>query len=269
MSNIDKTNKVDYILIYLCKLYVWSICWIWKIKPDHGYEHALFVMKMTHFGTFDFPDMTPKEKMLVCLAALMHDIDDRKIFPSSDNYDNARQFLGIISRLNLISRYDAYIVLKMIKLVSYSKNKNEVLHKPLWMYLPRDADRIAAGGYMGITRTLEFNEHNTKYGKSPMYIDSDIEMIKAANFAQSEFNMYCLNYFIEKFKNSTETDRSSIFMFYLTDWAKREQCASQSPRLNKIIKKEYNFLAKWIVSMIREKANKYSIAINLVNAMDK
>lgn len=223
-------------------------------------------MTVARVGLCDFPTLSKKNKTLVCLAALMHDIDDRKIFPNSSNYDNARLFLGITLRLCLMSKRDAYKVLRMIQLVSYSKNKNKVYpHDGLWMYLPRDADRVTAGGCMGITRTLEFNDHNATFGKCPMYTDADKQMILEAGFNQLDFNRFCLNHFVEKFKDAIETDRSSIFRFYLTDWVNREYCASRSPRLTRMLKKEYDILAKWVVLMIRHKATKTSNALSLIN----
>lgn len=49
----------------------------------------------------------------------------------------------------------------MIKLVSYTKNKNIIdISVPEWYYIPRYADRLEGIGKVGIVRTLHYGALN-------------------------------------------------------------------------------------------------------------
>jgi hypothetical protein len=88
------------------------------------------------------------------MAALLHDIDDRKYF-NSNNYENARYCL---SEAGVTKERDVYSILKMIDLVSFSKNGNIILPEyPIRYYLPRYVDRSEAIGIQGLYRSYEYN----------------------------------------------------------------------------------------------------------------
>ncbi|BCS83567.1 metal dependent phosphohydrolase [Cotonvirus japonicus] len=128
---------------------------------DHFFavrDHALRALK--------FENLSPTKNLQVELAAVLHDIDDTKIFPDSGDYRNAKmildkvfdkiQYKDVISDIN----YDDFksTIIQLISLVSCSKNGDDEPPES-WMAIPRDADRLEAIGEIGIQRCLEYTMH--------------------------------------------------------------------------------------------------------------
>lgn len=120
----------------------------------HGYDHFIAVRDHSILA-LEHENLSEREKLQVELAALLHDIDDEKIFPQSKNYENARFILN--KSLKDIDDKDNFIevVINLISLVACSKNGNSDPPEP-WMAIPRDCDRLEAIGQIGIDRCLEF-----------------------------------------------------------------------------------------------------------------
>lgn len=136
----------------------------------HGLAHSLCVEHHARQAIGEYvcsQRLHADEQMAVRLAALLHDVDDDKIFPGNgDELPNARRVLKAID-FSLTST-----VLTMIRMVSFSKNGNSgalfdlvgcrgrrstpkgIL--PRWMYIPRDADRIEALGDVGVARCIAY-----------------------------------------------------------------------------------------------------------------
>jgi uncharacterized protein len=107
------------------------------------------------------PEEGTMESRAVQLAALLHDIDDRKFFPTSQNLDNAR---AILNQCYHGQEHEALrsLVLEMIHLVSCSSNGNSrdsVPEGKEWMLIPRYADRLEQIGPIGIVRTYQYTVH--------------------------------------------------------------------------------------------------------------
>jgi uncharacterized protein len=135
-------------------------CEKYKIPDDHGAAHAIIVVENAKKALGDF-QLTDKQQLAVILAALFHDIEDRK-FVSSNNLSGTRE---ILQRLELEQEI-ADLVIQMIFLVSCSKNGIEIDESiPKWYYIPRDADRIEALGHIGIQRAYETTVEFIKRGK--------------------------------------------------------------------------------------------------------
>ena len=103
-----------------------------KMPESHGLAHCLTVlghMKRTISAADNSVTLTPEKQLALKLAALLHEADDHKYFPSNANFDNARRIceesvpdaicLGI--KEEIISD-----VVLMISLVSASVNGNSV-----------------------------------------------------------------------------------------------------------------------------------------------
>ncbi len=126
-----------------------------KIPEDHALAHALNVLYNAMSAIDDFPNLKALEVLIIMLAALLHDIDDRKYTPSK-NYDGARMILERISFTETFGIDAAEKVILLISLVSCSKNGNTVdPNYPLSFYIPRDADRLESLGHVGIKRAYE------------------------------------------------------------------------------------------------------------------
>lgn len=109
---------------------------------------------MTQLSVITDNIMTPLDKLAVALAALLHEVDDRKLFDTTD-YSNARCILKDIfeDSDNLIAIIP--LVIEMIDVTSCSKNGNSVA-EPRWKLIPRDSDRIEAIGEIGIWRAYVY-----------------------------------------------------------------------------------------------------------------
>jgi len=113
----------------------------------HDVEHTLRVYRNALEIAKSYPEA---DLTLVSLGALLHDVDDHKLFQTKNN-ENARAFLesqnldqGMVDR-----------ALEIISGVSFSQNKGRV-PSSLEGKIVQDADRLDAIGAIGITRAFAF-----------------------------------------------------------------------------------------------------------------
>ena len=91
---------------------------------------------------------------VVSLAALLHDVDDHKLFHTENN-ENARIFM----KSHQIESDTIEFVCEIINGVSFSKNKGN--HpKSVEGKIVQDADRLDAIGAIGIARTFAYGGKN-------------------------------------------------------------------------------------------------------------
>lgn len=128
-----------------------------NICISHGISHAMEVTihAFKALQCISLPETSSKRiKENVLLAALLHDADDRKFFPSNTDFENARLIIKECCKDD-----DMDDIITMIDLVSTSKNGN---NKPSnfdsqpWLLIPRWADRIEAVGWIGIKRCWDY-----------------------------------------------------------------------------------------------------------------
>jgi len=155
------------------------------IDDSHGLSHMLTVLchATKALEAWDGKPIDPKEILKVKLAALLHDIDDSKYFPSSVEYENARY---ILSKANEYSEYstsdikaeDIDDIIEMISWVSSSKNGDTIPKKVSdinsYLLYPRYADRLEAIGIIGLERTLEYSLKRKNQGnpKGALFLKS-------------------------------------------------------------------------------------------------
>ena len=90
------------------------------------------------------------DMFIVSLAALLHDVDDHKLFHTENNA-NARAFLESVQLdQNQIDR-----ICELMNGISFSKNRG-VRPETLEGKIVQDADRLDAIGAIGIARTFAF-----------------------------------------------------------------------------------------------------------------
>lgn len=175
----DTSHSIDHMII---------VC-------NNAYQALRYDTSIQNFVLLDVntnkKQLVEKIRFLVLLAALLHDIDDRKLFPKQQHgneYANAQVILDEIliqeqtqlcsSKLNFIPlvQNDITTVLKMISLVSASKNGDYIpdCYKDLslyeWLFIPRYADRVEAIGLVGIKRCYQY----TKTCRTPFYTETTI-----------------------------------------------------------------------------------------------
>ena len=119
----------------------------------HDYFHTLRVYRMaTHIAQREGADVKA-----VQLAAILHDVDDRKI--SSDTYENqtnARTFL----RDNGVDAETVDKICQMIREVSFGANN--VPPSTIEGKCVQDADRLDAIGAVGIGRAFAYGGHHQR-----------------------------------------------------------------------------------------------------------
>lgn len=110
---------------------------------------------------------------LISLGALLHDVDDHKLF-DTDNNKNAREFL----KKNNVDEITIEKVIQIINEVSFSENKDK---KPssLEGMIVQDADRLDAMGAIGIARTFAYGgEHNRPMESSIQHFYDKLLLLK-------------------------------------------------------------------------------------------
>lgn len=115
------------------------------ICPSHDIYHMFEVMKHAENAVREI-DEPEYVKRSIILAALLHDIDDRKFFDTND-YSNAREILHDFEHADL--------VIEMISLVSCSTNGDSIV-EPEWKLIPRYCDRLEAIGRVGLKRVYQY-----------------------------------------------------------------------------------------------------------------
>ena len=136
----------------------------------HDTSHSLRVYKnaLEIAGNEPGCDMT-----VVSLAALLHDVDDHKLF-NHENNENAREFLSNSG----VPNEKIEEICSVINSVSFSKNRGK---KPetLEGKIVQDADRLDAMGAIGIARTFAFGgEHGRSIEESVMHFHEKLLLLK-------------------------------------------------------------------------------------------
>lgn len=187
----------------------------------HDYFHTLRVFKMaTYIATEERADVET-----VQLVALLHDVDDIKLSPSTyERKENARRFL----RENNVDNLKIEKICRMIDEISY-KGKDSVIPASTEGKCAQDADRLDAIGAIGIARAFAF-------GGSHHRAMHDPDILPKMNMTEEEYRRSkstTVNHFYEKLFNLSEMMN--------TDTAKR--IAEKRERYMK----EYidEFMAEW------------------------
>ena len=125
---------------------------IFKDNSDgHDEQHSLRVYHNALEIAENYPECN---KQIVALASLLHDVDDHKLFNTTNNM-NARTFL----KKNNVDDADIEMICEIIGGVSFSKNRGN--HpESIEGKIVQDADRLDAMGAIGIARTFAYGGKN-------------------------------------------------------------------------------------------------------------
>ena len=135
--------------------------WLFQGNSDgHDFNHTMRV----YHTAMEIAESEPIcDKLVVALAALLHDADDYKLFETKKNA-NARAFLDSQN----VDEATTMRICMAINSVSFSKNRGKC-PELLEGKIVQDADRLDAIGAIGIARTFAYGG---KHGRS---LDSSIE----------------------------------------------------------------------------------------------
>ena len=121
---------------------------VFKDNSDgHDAQHTIRVYKNAQLILKSFPEAN---RFITLLAALLHDVDDYKLFKTEHN-DNARFFLNEHG----LSESIIDQICETINIVSFSKNKGNQ-PETLEGKIVQDADRLDAIGAIGIARAFAY-----------------------------------------------------------------------------------------------------------------
>ncbi len=115
-------------------------------SDGHGFDHTERVCK----NAMLIAEKEKCDRTVVALAALLHDVDDQKLFDTKDNA-NAREFL----QSQGVDAETAERVIAAVNSVSFSKNRGKRPDTIEGMIV-QDADRLDAIGAVGIARTFSY-----------------------------------------------------------------------------------------------------------------
>ncbi len=167
-------------------------------SDGHDFDHTMRV----YCTAMEIAETEPRcDKLIVALAALLHDADDYKLFETKNNA-NARIFLDSQN----VDEATKVRICMAINSVSFSKNRGKC-PELLEGKIVQDADRLDAIGAIGIARTFAYGG---KHGRS---LDSSIE-----HFHEKLLLLKGMMH-TEKAKEMAE-DRHAFMESFLQEWEK-------------------------------------------------
>lgn len=135
-----------------------------KDNSGHGMEHVNRVLNLS----LKFAKTEKANKDVVALIALLHDVDDYKLFgiESAENLINAKKILDQCSITDNIKEQ----VLNAIKTIGYSKRLKGISPLTLEAMVVSDADMCEGIGATGILRSYQYNlSHNNLFFEKNIY----------------------------------------------------------------------------------------------------
>lgn len=118
-----------------------------KEGSGHGYDHVQRVL----YNAEKILQTEEADPFVVRLAAILHDVDDYKLFPDHQNDENARAFLKEAG----VDEETAEKVIACIDTISF-KGKDSVVPQTMEGKIVQDADRLDAIGAIGIARAFAY-----------------------------------------------------------------------------------------------------------------
>ena len=142
----DKKNIVEKAIAFVDDLFSGN-------SDGHDAKHTMRV----YSNALKIAQNEECDLFVVELSALLHDVDDHKLFDSTDN-ENARDFL----RDHKVDEETIERICSVINSVSFSKNRGK---RPdtIEGKIVQDADRLDAIGAIGVARTFSYGG---KHGRS-------------------------------------------------------------------------------------------------------
>ena len=176
-------------------------------NSGHGMQHINRVYNLAmKFAQKENCDIT-----VVALGALLHDVDDYKLFGDL-NQEKLINTNKILSQLN-VDKNTKEQVLNLVSTIGYSKRLKGIIPSTIEAKIVSDADMCDAIGVIGILRT---HQYNIKHGKN--FFDRNIwpvENIDAHTYTKKAVDSSVCHIFEKGLK---------IKSLMLTEYGKIEAC---------------------------------------------
>lgn len=205
----------------------------------HGMEHILRVYDLA----MQFAEKENCNKELVALGALLHDVDDYKLF-GDKNQQELTNTNRILKELDVDSNTKNE-VLDIVSRIGYSKSLKGIRPSSIEGMIVSDADMCDAIGANGILRT---HQYELKHGKP--FFDKDIwpiENVNSNNYNKKPSNSGVCHMFekILRIKNLMMTEagkqeataRHDFVVDFLTQLFKEENAFGWLDYLNQFLSK--------------------------------
>ena len=127
-------------------------------NSGHGMEHILRVLDLA----LKFAEDEICNQELVALIALLHDVDDYKLFgfDVQQNLSNSNRILGEVSVTGDVKK----MVLNGVASIGFSKRLKGIEPKSIEAKIVSDADMCEAMGLTGVLRTYKYSlKHNKPF----------------------------------------------------------------------------------------------------------
>lgn len=143
MNKIEKVKKQVYYLLG-------------NDDTGHSIDHVTRVLKLS----LKFAEKEKADKDIVALIALLHDVDDYKLFGNlnAENLTNAKNIMNKCD----ISEEIQNLVLSSLKCIGYSKRLKGLKPTTIEGQIVSDADMCDALGVTGILRVYKYSMKNGK-----------------------------------------------------------------------------------------------------------
>ncbi len=140
---------------------------------DHGGHDAAHTLRVYRSALMIADREGNCDREIVCLAALLHDADDHKLFRTENNA-NARAFLSSHG----VDEKRTERIIAAVNGVSFSQNRGRRPDTPEGMIV-QDADRLDAIGAVGIARTFAYGgEHGRPMSSSLAHFHEKLLLLK-------------------------------------------------------------------------------------------
>ena len=125
-------------------------------NSGHGMDHIDRVLKLS----LKFAEKENADKEVVALIALLHDVDDYKLF-GKENAENLSNAKKIMSDLDISENIQSQ-VLSSLKRIGYNKSLRGIRPESLEGKIVSDADMCDALGVNGVIRVYTYSLKNEK-----------------------------------------------------------------------------------------------------------
>lgn len=157
-------------------------------EPGHDWWHVYRVWKTA----CKLADAEGADRLVVELAALLHDLADSKFQPE-ENIDPLAEIRSFLIEQGVDHSVIEH-VLQIVQWISYSRSFEEVPMRTLELDVVQDADRLDAIGAIGIARAFSYGG----YKKRPMFIPGLPPRKYHSSQEYRKSNSPTINHFYEK-----------------------------------------------------------------------